>query len=190
MPTHYDTLRVDPRASAQRVRAAYRRMAQKFHPDKHAGRGDAAAIMSQINLAYSVLSDVARRAAYDEQLQREHPQSTARTRRRTGAAAMQDRFGWSGWLVLAIASITVLTLGFVALRMIAPQQPAFRAPMAATAQTQLAESTPLAPVPAIQPWVEPARTARPVNEATEPVARLVRDGVIAPQSRPAISTQP
>lgn len=175
-PTHYETLRLDRRASAQRVRMAYRRLAQKYHPDKHPGRSDAAAVMAQINLAYAVLSDAGRRAAYDGQLQRDESQPSSRGR---GAVTLQDRFGWSGWLLLAIASITVLTFGFVALKMLAPSQPPFPAPAAAAPQARLADSTPLAPIPPIQPWVEPARSARPVNEATEPVARLVRDGVLS-----------
>ena len=127
LPSHYDTLRVDRHASPQRVRLAYRRMAQKFHPDKHQGRGDAASVMAQINQAYEVLSDPQKRQAYDATLQSPR-HIVARTRRASMAAAMQDRFGWAGWLLMAIASLTVLTLGFVALQMVVPAKPVFRPP--------------------------------------------------------------
>jgi DnaJ-class molecular chaperone len=109
---HYDTLRLERHASPQRVRHAYRRMAQKFHPDKHPGNGNSADLMAQINQAYAVLSDPARRAVYDAQLQPQSAPSAGRAR--AAAAAMQDRFGWAGWLLLAIASIILLTLGYVA----------------------------------------------------------------------------
>src|SRR5215207_1601328 len=118
--SYYDILRIDRDASPERVRLAYRRMAQKFHPDKHQGRGDAAGRMAQINLAYAILSDTVQRAAYDAQLAQADASLNSRRRRFAVAAAMQDQFGWAGWLVMAIASISVLTLGFVTLKFVAP----------------------------------------------------------------------
>jgi len=171
---HYHVLRVDRRASQERVKHAYRRLAQQHHPDRQPGRGDAAAVMARINEAYAVLSDPVQRAAYDASLQ---PQAApAAGGARAAAMAMQDRFGWSGWLLLAIACVAVLTLGFVAQRLLAPARPVFVAPV--TMPAPAVDATPIAPVHSIQPWTEPARQARPVNEATEPVARLVREGVI------------
>lgn len=176
--THYDTLRVDRHASAHRVRHAYRRLAQRFHPDKHPGGGDSAAVMARINEAYAVLSDPARRAAYDASLRLRSGAAPRSARAATMAAGLQDRFGWSGWLLLAIASIAVLTLGYVMLKTLAPAAPVFPPPAASAAPP--VDSTPLAPVPSIEPWTEPAKQARPVNEATDPVARLIREGVIMP----------
>ena len=176
--THYDTLRLDRHASPQRVRTAYRRLAQEFHPDRNQGRGDSASVMAQINLAYAVLSDPGQRAVYDRALQDAGTASARLTARRAAASAlsMQDRFGWAGWLLLAIASVTVLTLGFVAMRMLAPARPALPVPVSRAAPAPAAGPS-LPPVPAIQPWTEPPKAARPVNDATEPVQRLVREGV-------------
>ncbi|MDB5872049.1 MAG: heat shock protein DnaJ [Ramlibacter sp.] len=180
---HYEILRLDPHATPQRVRLAYRRMAQKFHPDKYQGKGDSANLMAQINLAYGVLSDPVQRAAYDQSLAGSRPQ--ARSRGAAMAAFVQDRIGWAGWLLFGVASIAVLTLGFVLLKTVAPPQPTFRAPASTSPTAPVADATPLAPVPAIQPWTEPVRKVVPVNEATEPVARLIREGVVSkPQSRP------
>jgi len=65
-PTHYDTLRVPPSATDAQIREAYRRLARAHHPDR-VGAGDASTPLSmpEINEAYRVLGDPARRAVYD-----------------------------------------------------------------------------------------------------------------------------
>lgn len=60
---HYATLEVHPAAAPEAIAAAYRRKARLLHPDVF-GTGDATAFM-RIKLAYDVLGDAARRAAYD-----------------------------------------------------------------------------------------------------------------------------
>ncbi|HET7027761.1 MAG TPA: DnaJ domain-containing protein [Candidatus Limnocylindrales bacterium] len=62
----YKTLQVDPEADPDIIQAAYRRLAQRFHPD-HAGGAADPDRMVAINRAWSVLSDPARRAAHDRQ---------------------------------------------------------------------------------------------------------------------------
>ena len=48
------------------IRAAYRALAQRYHPDKWEGdQAEATRRMVEINAAYAVLSDTAKRAAYD-----------------------------------------------------------------------------------------------------------------------------
>jgi hypothetical protein len=64
-PTYYDVLQVERDASPERVRAAYRRLAQKYHPDKMPGNANASRAMAAINAAYEVLSDGHRRAEHD-----------------------------------------------------------------------------------------------------------------------------
>ncbi|MGE8295700.1 MAG: J domain-containing protein [Pseudomonas sp.] len=64
--TYYDILQIHPAADLEVIKAAYRALAKKFHPDKTGGDTDA--LMREINLAYEVLSDAAKRAAYDDQL--------------------------------------------------------------------------------------------------------------------------
>ena len=65
MPTYYDVLQVERDASPERVRAAYRKLAQKYHPDKMPDNANAARAMAAINAAYEVLSDAHRRAEHD-----------------------------------------------------------------------------------------------------------------------------
>lgn len=173
--SHYETLRVDRDASAERVRTAYRRLAQKFHPDKHAGKSAAATVMAAINQAYEVLSDPVQRAGYDDWLAGEEAQGGG-----PGASVVfiPDRIGWGAWLLWAIASIAVLTVGFVVIKTMTPLHgPAPRPALAA----QPAPPIPVEPLVSarpVQPWTEPAKTALPANPETDPVARLVRDGTL------------
>lgn len=62
----YAVLGVAPEADIVVIRAAYRALAAKYHPD-HAGDGnaEAAAIMQAVNRAHEVLGDPAARAQYD-----------------------------------------------------------------------------------------------------------------------------
>jgi curved DNA-binding protein CbpA len=62
----YKTLQVDSEADPEVIQAAYRRLAQKFHPDVAPGP-EAAARMASINRAWAVLRDPASRAAYDRE---------------------------------------------------------------------------------------------------------------------------
>jgi curved DNA-binding protein CbpA len=63
-PDPYKVLQVDSEAEDEVIQAAYRRLAQKYHPDVASGPG-AEARMAGINAAWEVLSDPARRAAHD-----------------------------------------------------------------------------------------------------------------------------
>lgn len=60
--TPYEVLGVDPAASDAEVRRAYLALARRFHPDVHPG-GEAR--MQQVNEAWAILGDRARRAAWD-----------------------------------------------------------------------------------------------------------------------------
>jgi curved DNA-binding protein CbpA len=63
-PDPYKILQVDPEAEDEVIQAAYRRLAQKYHPDRSTGQ---AAIdrMVAINAAWEVIGDPKRRASYD-----------------------------------------------------------------------------------------------------------------------------
>lgn len=63
---YYAILGVLPTAEDIVIRAAYRALAQRYHPDHFDGSPEAAHTrMAELNAAYSVLSDPARRREYD-----------------------------------------------------------------------------------------------------------------------------
>lgn len=59
---HYAVLGVPPDASATEIRAAYRTLARRHHPDRSPTES---AAMAAVNEAYRVLGDPGRRAVYD-----------------------------------------------------------------------------------------------------------------------------
>lgn len=65
--THYDTLMVSRNASPEVIRAAFRSLSQKYHPDKN-NHPDANRIMQQFNESYKILSDPIERSKYDKLL--------------------------------------------------------------------------------------------------------------------------
>jgi DnaJ-class molecular chaperone len=68
IPDHYATLGLDRRCTTAQVRAAYRLLAKRHHPDLHADSPEAATRTRELNAAHEVLSDPARRRAYDLEL--------------------------------------------------------------------------------------------------------------------------
>lgn len=64
MASLYDTLGISQRASNSEVREAYHKLAREYHPDVNTAQ-DAHERMAEINVAFEVLSDPARRNHYD-----------------------------------------------------------------------------------------------------------------------------
>lgn len=60
----YEVMEVTPTASEAEIRAAFRRLAVKYHPDRNTDP-NAAIHFKRINAAFQVLSDPQRREAYD-----------------------------------------------------------------------------------------------------------------------------
>jgi curved DNA-binding protein CbpA len=61
---YYAILQVHPQAEPEVIEAAYRRLSLKHHPDV-SGQADAGERMRELNEAFEVLGDPARRRAYD-----------------------------------------------------------------------------------------------------------------------------
>jgi molecular chaperone DnaJ len=62
--TFYDILGVKNDASQEVIKAAYKILAQKYHPDKNSHK-ESEAVMKDINSAYSTLSNTQDRKIYD-----------------------------------------------------------------------------------------------------------------------------
>ena len=79
MKDHYAILGISPTATPEAIKAAYRRKANLYHPDKNSAEG-AALRFREVLDAYEVLSDEGRRKAYDDNRRRsliEHPETVA-----------------------------------------------------------------------------------------------------------------
>lgn len=70
IPNYYQILGVDPKATAEQITAAYKELAKKVHPDvqPESEKPKSDSLMTQINVAYSILKNPAKRAEYDAYL--------------------------------------------------------------------------------------------------------------------------
>lgn len=62
---YYDVLGVQRDADANAIKAAYRKLAMKYHPDRNRDDKGAEAMFKEVSEAYSVLADDEKRAHYD-----------------------------------------------------------------------------------------------------------------------------
>ncbi|MFN2474865.1 MAG: DnaJ C-terminal domain-containing protein [Chthoniobacterales bacterium] len=67
-PDYYAALGVDQNATNIQIRDAYRLLAKRYHPDRNRDSVEARVRTQQLNAAYEVLRDPARRRAYDQEL--------------------------------------------------------------------------------------------------------------------------
>jgi len=61
----YETLGVSRGADEKELKAAFRKLAMKYHPDRNPGDDTCEVKFKEINMAYEVLKDPQKRAAYD-----------------------------------------------------------------------------------------------------------------------------
>jgi DnaJ-class molecular chaperone len=93
--THYQTLGVDPKASAKEVRDAFHKTANVHHPDSTPSVEAALAIggieWEEAQAAYEAIKTPDRRAAYDAKLLALAPKCS----RCKGTKVVQKRTGWA-----------------------------------------------------------------------------------------------
>jgi curved DNA-binding protein CbpA len=83
---YYKVLQVDPSAEPEVITAAFRKLSLKYHPDTNRA-ADAVARMQDINEAYDVLNDPARRAQYDRERRQRSSSDRAEMRRAAAESA-------------------------------------------------------------------------------------------------------
>jgi len=66
MESYYEILGVPKNATIDQIKAAYRSLAFKYHPDKNPNDKNAELVFKKISHAYSVLSDPEKRRLYDK----------------------------------------------------------------------------------------------------------------------------
>ncbi len=105
---YYAILQVHPRAEPEVIEAAYRRLSRKYHPDV-SGQADAGQRMRELNEAFEVLSDPARRSSYDRRRSFGGRPASA-----PGPPAFPDLLKalprYVGFTILAVLSIRLLPL--------------------------------------------------------------------------------
>ncbi len=87
---YYKILGVDRKASPQDIKKSYRKLAMKYHPDRNPGNKQSEETFKNINEAYQVLSDPAKRGRYDQL-----GESYATWERSGGAP---NGFNWQDWV--------------------------------------------------------------------------------------------
>lgn len=65
----YKVLEISADASEEEIKASYRKLAKKYHPDTHPNNAECEARFRMISEAYSVLGNAQKRKAYDAQYQ-------------------------------------------------------------------------------------------------------------------------
>jgi hypothetical protein len=104
-PDYYKILQVDSEAEPEVVTAAYRRLAAKYHPDVNKA-SDAEARMRDLNQAYGVIGDAAKRIDYDRQRQ-------ARARTATRGAARSTYYASRRNTPMVSVTPSILSFGSV-----------------------------------------------------------------------------
>ena len=87
---YYKILGVDKNASQADIKSAYRKLAQKYHPDKNKGDETAESKFKDVGEAYQVLSDPEKRNKYDTL------GSNWQKHRQTGGGS--GDFNWNDWV--------------------------------------------------------------------------------------------
>lgn len=162
---YYELLEVSPKASKEVIRAAYKSLMQRYHPDKNAAGSAMASRAALIVQAYDVLSDAEQRAAYDARL-RSAPPAAARPRpsaARGGSAAPATRSNWYLWF-LAVVILVSGSLLFSLSRTRPDSRPAPQPPTAAVAEPRVEKA---------QAGAIAARPAVPEAAAKAPSTRRI-----------------
>lgn len=118
LPTHYQVLQLQPTATDQELRQAFRGLSKRYHPDTTAlPAREAEVAFQQLRQAYAVLSDPAARRLYDAALLQkalptpvQRPPSMAVGRPVSARRALSGG-EWFALLLLALALVLSLVLG-------------------------------------------------------------------------------
>lgn len=110
MKDYYKILEVHPEASGEVIHKAYRTLAQKYHPDRyhttHKSRMNTR--MQELNEAYAVLSDPARRTRYNQGYSRIQKEGDIQAKQSPRSEFLKKVLYWS---LLGMFALVMLRTG-------------------------------------------------------------------------------
>lgn len=90
---YYKILGVEKNASQAEIKSAYRKLAQKYHPDKNKGDAESESKFKDVAEAYQVLSDAEKRNKYDN--------LGSNWQRHSQSGGAGSDFNWNDWFANA-----------------------------------------------------------------------------------------
>lgn len=110
---YYEILEVSQKASQEVIKAAYKSLMQRYHPDRNPDNAEFALHASRVVQAYEVLSDLDKRAVYDTELKQQlsEPLNNIRDRNWNVQASpvstnrlivKESKSYWFLWLLIAL----------------------------------------------------------------------------------------
>ncbi|HEY0412163.1 MAG TPA: DnaJ domain-containing protein [Allosphingosinicella sp.] len=106
--SYYEVLNVAADAEGVVIEAAYRALMKKYHPDQGAPPPrEGAPSAADINQAYSVLREPARRAEYDQKEWTRQQSVQLASYTPPPPPRRNNFFGWGGWLVAAVLAAMI-----------------------------------------------------------------------------------
>ncbi len=194
--THYDNLKVARAAPQEVIRAAYKVLSQKYHPDKNPGDDKAARVMALLNTAYGTLADPQRRKEHDEWIAAEeweldHSESAKRradTSARTKSAPTRQVFrrDWKWWCGMA-ACFSLGGLGGALMQSKFKLMPAAFA--LAWGTEAGAEAAPAKPATGLVIRAQPKPESEPAHITTAPTPTPLPVPVVQPEIKIAAVSQ-
>lgn len=147
----YEILEVSPNASPAVIKAAYKSLMQRYHPDRNPGDARIAEHAANVVQAYELLSDPAKRAVYDQSLKRQSaaPQAAARdsgrATRYAAAPAADDhhKIYWVVWALIGLTMVVSVLLLFFTKQQPAPEPALMPQATGASAASEVARTLPL-----------------------------------------------
>lgn len=105
----YSRLKVSIYANQEEIKAAFKKLAKKYHPDLNPKDENAVKNMQAINEAYETLIDSDKKAKYDEELK--HKINSKINQNMNGANKTKTKFNWqmaaSIFFILGIISFLI-----------------------------------------------------------------------------------
>ena len=88
--THYQNLKVDEKAPASVIKAAYRALSLEYHPDRRKGDPDADRIFKIIQNSYEILSDPVQRQKHDDWIKSQRDSSSNQGHKKESSDTKQE----------------------------------------------------------------------------------------------------